>query len=473
MIGRVHRSGRSVRKLLYYLYGPGRNGAHDRPHLVAGWRDPQGIEPHRRPDGRRDFRTLTAWLELPLALLGDRAPERGVWHCSIRAAPGDRVLSDAEWRSVAEDVMGSCGLAGHGPDDPGVPWIAVRHADDHVHVVAVLGRWDGRRAYPRNDYYRIAEALRRSEKRLGLRQLQPADRTAARRPSRAEQEKARRNGRNVPPRTVLCREVSLIAAVSGTEREFFARLAARGLTVRLKRSPLRPGIVLGYAVGVPGDVTAAGGQILYGGYQLAPDLSLTRLRARWTASPIVTGPDRTPPRQETLTAVDSGLACSYAAAAVTNAVNDLQAAQRGDVADDITHATGDVLLAASVASGSPELRQAAWVYQRAARPPWARYPAPSPAGQALRAAARMLGQVRLRPGRGDGLLLALVKVLVVLVAAVAEYRAARRQQFQAAAAVQTSARLKVLVPPRRARAVPPGTRRRTLPPSTRPSRRSR
>jgi hypothetical protein len=396
-------------------------------------------------------------------MLGDRAPGRPVWHCSIRAAPGDQVLSDADCRVIAEDVMRRCGLAGHGPDDPGVPWIAVRHAEDHIHIVAVLGRWDGRPAYPRNDYYRVAEAMRAAERTFGLRELQAADRTAARCPSRAEMAKAIRNDRGVPPRTALCRRVSAAAAVSRTEREFLAGLADSGLRVRLKHSPLDPGTAIGYAVGFPGDVTADGGQIWYGGYRLAPDLSLTRLRVRWDsgsgladASMVWVAP------REVTAAADVANVCSYAAAAATRAVSGLHDGRSGD-GDDIAHAAGDVLLAASAASGSPELRQAAWVYQRAARPPWARTPAPSPAGQALRTAARLLGQVRLQ-NRNDGVFITLVKVLIVLVVAVAEYRTARRQQLQAAAARQASARLTVLVPARRGPALSQGTRRRALPP---------
>jgi hypothetical protein len=55
----------------------------------------------------------------PLAALnGDNYP-KPVWHCSVRAAPEDRLLSDAEWARVAENVMHRTGLAREG-DDLGV-----------------------------------------------------------------------------------------------------------------------------------------------------------------------------------------------------------------------------------------------------------------------------------------------------------------------------------------------------------------
>jgi len=85
VIGKVLR-GRNVRRLLYYLYGPGRANEHTDPHLVAGFGDPAELEPERRPDGSRDFRRLTGLLEQPLAAVAGASYDRPVWHCAIRAA---------------------------------------------------------------------------------------------------------------------------------------------------------------------------------------------------------------------------------------------------------------------------------------------------------------------------------------------------------------------------------------------------
>ena len=46
MIGKVIR-GANVRRLLYYLYGPGKANEHTDPRLVAGFRDPAELEPER------------------------------------------------------------------------------------------------------------------------------------------------------------------------------------------------------------------------------------------------------------------------------------------------------------------------------------------------------------------------------------------------------------------------------------------
>ena len=282
MIGRVLKPGKSVRRLLYYLYGPGKACEHVDPHLVAGWRHPSWIEPPVGRNGHRDVRRLAALLEVPLAPLGDRAPGLPVWHCTVRAAPEDPVLGDGAWMAIAGEIMHRTGLSERGREDDGVRWVAVTHGDNHIHIAAILARQDGRPVRLRNDYYRIGEAMAWAEREYGLRAVARADRTAPKRPTRAEQEKARRAGRPEPPRTVLRREVAAAAAAARSEAEFFDGLAACGVRVRLRRSTVRPDEVTGYAVCLDGDVTASGRPVWFGGGKLAADLTLPKLRRRWS-----------------------------------------------------------------------------------------------------------------------------------------------------------------------------------------------
>jgi hypothetical protein len=279
MIGKVIR-GQNAARLLYYLYGPGRANEHTDPHLVAGFGDPAELEPERRRDGSRDLRRLAGLLAQPLALITGSCDSKLVWHCSVRAAPEDRMLSDAEWAQVAAGVMDRTGLARRG-DESGVRWVAVRHAPDHIHIVATLARQDGIRAKTWNDFYRVRDACREAERWFGLRSTAPADRTAARRPARAETEQAARRGWAEAPRTTLRRKVAATAGGSSTEHEFFARLAQAGVLVRQRYSMTSPGQVTGYAVGLPHHTTKGGEVIWYGGGKLAPDLTLPKLRARW------------------------------------------------------------------------------------------------------------------------------------------------------------------------------------------------
>jgi hypothetical protein len=237
-MGKVVR-GTDVRRLLYYLYGSGKANEHNDPHLVAGFWDPAELEPERRPGRSRDFARLAGLLAQPLAALGRPGYAKPVWHCSVRAAPQDRLLSDSEWAQVTAQIMDRTGLAPEG-DDLGVRWVAIRHAADHVHIVATLARQDATRPRIWNDFYRVREACQDTEVQLGLRPTAPADRTAARRPSRAEAEQAGRRGWGEPPRDRLRREVCTAAAGARNEQEFFTRLGEARVAVRKRCSVTSP-----------------------------------------------------------------------------------------------------------------------------------------------------------------------------------------------------------------------------------------
>jgi hypothetical protein len=128
MIGKISAPhGKRVEPLIRYLYGPGRHEEHTDPHIIAGWRHPAELEPPLRPDGKRDFRRLNGLLRQPHEAMGNFGFARPVWHCAVRAAPGDKTLSDDEWAQIAHDMMHRTGLAPHGQEDDAVRWIAVRH----------------------------------------------------------------------------------------------------------------------------------------------------------------------------------------------------------------------------------------------------------------------------------------------------------------------------------------------------------
>jgi hypothetical protein len=429
VIGKVLR-GQQAAGLIRYLYGPGRREEHRDPHLVAGWRDPAELEPALRPGGRRDFRRLAGLLAQPHAALGSRGLDRPVWHCVVRAAPGDRMLSDAEWGHLARDIMDRTGLAPHGQDDEAVRWIAVRHAGDHIHIVGTLARQDGGRPQFWNDYYRVREACQAAEERHGLLRTAPADRTADRRPARAEHEKARREGRPEAPRITLRRAVANAAAGAGSEEEFFARLREAGVLVRVRYSTRNPGQVTGYAVALTGDTAHAGGPLWFGGGKLAADLTLPKLRARWDGA---SAPAR--PRAQ-FTAEERNAIWEHAARTAYDARERIRRCAATDpaAAADAAWAASDTLHAAAAVLGSRVIRQAADSYARAARMPYARIPRRTPAGTGLRQVARLLSRATL-----DGQLprfaqAQLLTQLAALVDAVTELRQAQRHAAQAAAA---------------------------------------
>lgn len=218
-------SGKDTAGLIRYLYGPGRANEHTDPHLVASW-DGFAPDPGRTDDNVTATRKLlVADLDLHVkqARRLGRAPKQHVWHCSIRAAPEDRTLSDAEWATIARRVLAVAGIA---PDeDPdGCRWIAVRHAADHIHIAATTVRGDLRPARHWNDYLTADKELAAVEKEYGLRQVRRGDRTAAKRPTRAEREKARRSGHATTARERLRTTARTAVAAAASPEEFLALL---------------------------------------------------------------------------------------------------------------------------------------------------------------------------------------------------------------------------------------------------------
>jgi hypothetical protein len=292
-----------------------------------------------------------------------------------------------------------------------------------------------------NDRYRVRDACRAAEQRYGLRTTAPGDRTASRRPSRAESEKAARRGLEEAPRVTLRRQVSTAAAGAGSEGEFFARLDQAGLLVRKRYSARDPGQVTGYAVALPGDAGRDGNPVWYGGGKLAADLTLPRLRQRWGRPGAAPG--------DQFTAAERDAFWEHAARAAADAAAHIRACAGTNpaAAADAAWAASDTLHTAADALGSRILRQAADAYDRAARDPRGRIPPPSPAGNQLRQAARLIGALACTARDPALAPLVLIIRLAALAEAVAELRDAQERAAQAAAARGAAERLHALARP--------------------------
>ncbi|MEU5774895.1 relaxase/mobilization nuclease domain-containing protein [Streptomyces venezuelae] len=278
MIAAIKPAGSNTRGLLAYLYGPGRHDEHLDPHIVAGFAMLGMPDPGR--DENATLTELARYLDEPVRLrnseFGQKVTDH-VWHCPVRAAPEDRYLSDAEWGEIAQRIVEAAGIATAG-DDLACRWIAVRHAADHIHILATTVREDGRRPKLHDSGLRVGDACREIEKDYGLRRLKKGDRTAARRPTQAEMHKAERLGWEQPSREWLQDRIrAAIPHVTNAE-EFIAHLEADGIEVKARRGP--SGDLLGYAVGRPGDVNEKGEQIFHSGGKIAPDLTLPKIKAR-------------------------------------------------------------------------------------------------------------------------------------------------------------------------------------------------
>ena len=439
MIGRVYR-GSKVSGLVRYLYGPGRHNEHVDQRLVACWSgaDPQAlaaVEPELLASGERDYRGLIAELEAPVAY-AERMDANPVWHCPLRTAPGDRVLTDAEWADVAADLMHRTGIAPRG-DEGACRWIAVRHDDVSIHVVAVLARQDGARAHVFRDYPQVRTTCLAAEQQYGLAVTAPADKTAATHTTRAEVERAARSGHALPARDWLREQVQHAAAGAREPREFLDRLRVAGVTVRERHDP--DGTLSGYAVGRREPGYGAGETVFYGGGKLAADLSLPKLQARWVAADGSTAPSGAP----SAPAQDRAQLWRQATQAAAEAAEQVRGrADSGDAqgladAGDAAAASAEVLSAASRliegGAGGP-LTQAARDYDRAAREVRGRLPASTFAGTMLRTAALQLARSG-KAGRNEAAQIALLVAQIgSLSLSVSRLREAQGRMAQAAAA---------------------------------------
>lgn len=438
MVPRIHKRGSRTVGLLYYLYGPGDAEEHVNPHLVASW-DHSAPDPGRDPHAtHKHFQQLQQLLDQPLALLDDKQrKKKHVWHLSVRNAPTDRILTDDEWADVARRMVAAAGI-----DDPaqgaGCRWVAVRHADDHIHILATLAREDGYRPDLDSDALRVQAEARLLEQELGLRRLNPGDKTAAKRPTSAERHKADRQGRERTPREELRETVRRAVAGTTSETEFFDRLTAAGLLIRKRTAP--SGDLLGYKVALTDDRNKDGEPVYYAGSSLAPDLSLPRILERFSSesdasvaapyTPRAAAPGPAGARRRATSAAwQAVLVIEHDSAAVAAA----HIAAAGEVLD--------ALAATSAAHTRRQLSEAAFAYERASR---SHVRAERGHDRALRQAAADLIRSGPALGRGeDGATTAmLIDTVFFLVTAVAHWHGRKEHAQQADAARQAAAHLR-------------------------------
>ncbi|ELS54871.1 relaxase/mobilization nuclease domain-containing protein [Streptomyces viridochromogenes] len=424
MIAKIS-GGKDTAGLIRYLFDTKKAKDHTDPHLVASW-DGFAPDPGRADDFDTTKRLLVADLDLHVkqARRLGRAPDKHTWHCSIRAAESDRHLSDEEWADIARRVVAATGIAPDGDPD-GCRWVAVRHAPNHIHIAATKVRADLRTARHWNDYLTADRELATIEKEYGLQQVVRGDRTAAKRPTRAEQEKARRQGRKTSSREQLRTTVRQLVSIAASPEEFLHLLdGVDGVRVDVQYFP--SGDVRGYKVAVEGDTNAAGEPVWFSGSQLAPDLSFPKIRDRLTGiePPPATEPGSrrrpNPWHQATAAAERIPHHLDHSDDTVAQA----HLAAFAEALDVLPLLAPDHLRA--------QLQQAALAFERASR---SRIRDQQDQARALRGAVRAL---RTTPVTGDGSGLAMfLDIAVLVVIATTRWHQTRHHDQQVAAAQQT------------------------------------
>ena len=437
MVPDISRGSRTY-GLLAYLYGPGKRDEHFDPHQVASF---DGFAPDPGRDPNATLIDLTHVLDLRVNQLGERAPKKHVWHCSVRTDPDDRYLTDDEWGQVARRVVHAAGIAETGDPD-GCRWVAVRHAHDHIHILATTVRGDLRQPRIHNDFRRAQAECRRIEKELGLRQLNAGDCTAAQNPTSAERFKAERTGFDRTSREILREAVRQAVAGAADEAEFFTRLTQAGLRVKHRVAP--SGDTLGYTVALPGDRNRDGQPVWFSGSKLAPDLSLPRIRQRLAAGSLdQEQSDELHPNRLESAPSRPAQARRQAALVTERATTALDQGEDEDAAAQLVGAGEllDALAQTSPATTRQELQEAARAFERATR---SHIRAERGDNRAVRAAARGILRAGGALGRGeDGATTAMMlSTLVLLAITTARWHSARGHAQQAAASAQAAQHLR-------------------------------
>lgn len=320
MVVHVAPRGKDMAGLVRYLYGPGKANEHTDQHAVAAsnglefgysgaltaaeaselgrlleesWHD-QMAEANVLV-GAGNGGVARASMKAGGGEASDSEKEH-VYHLIVSLPPGT-VWSDDEWAMIARDVVKGMGFSAGPDDERGCRWVAIRHGlsangNDHLHLAVNLVRQDGRRArLPKGDYS-LANAVRRSieERRDFVLPLHDVGRTPVRSLpayTMAEHAIAKARGHGIPDRVVLQQVIRAAAMASRTEAEWIAGVL-EGQGVELEPARWAPGgreVVTGYKVRL-GD-----GPWLTGS-QLAPDLTLARMRPRWTDNETDTSRDQ-------------------------------------------------------------------------------------------------------------------------------------------------------------------------------------
>ncbi|BDB63556.1 MULTISPECIES: relaxase/mobilization nuclease domain-containing protein [unclassified Rhodococcus (in: high G+C Gram-positive bacteria)] len=271
MIAKIS-TGADPKGLAAYLHGPGKETPHtyrdEAGRLFTGGQVIAGtVQVTARNPQRwgRDFER---------AAKTNARVSKPIWHCSLRCAPGDRRLTDAEFADIAQLVAERMGYETH-------PWVAVRHDDDHIHLALCRVDFEGRTWKNRHDRWRVVEVMREVEQRFGLVRVPVPARGQGRQLSTGEQRMAMESG--VVAAKMQLRELVAAArdvSAGGGLEAFEAALTSNPVApVQVRRNEASTGRMNGYSFHLSGHVDAEGTPVWFSASQLDRKLSWKQLSA--------------------------------------------------------------------------------------------------------------------------------------------------------------------------------------------------
>jgi hypothetical protein len=158
MIAKITR-GERAGDIAAYLHGPGK--ANEHTYKIGNIRRSGGlvIGGNLGRDGHTDGASWAA--DLREAVSTRTEIRKPIWQVSLRTAPGDRRLSNEQWRDAATIMARHMGYEEH-------PWVMVRHGEDHVHIVVSRVSDTGQVWHARQDFRAAQSAATALEKHFGL-----------------------------------------------------------------------------------------------------------------------------------------------------------------------------------------------------------------------------------------------------------------------------------------------------------------
>lgn len=217
MIAKITRGSR-VGDIAAYLHGPGKANEH---RYTSESRTIRGGAVIGGNLGREGDQSGVRWAQDLRAAQAMR-PEikNAIWQTSLRSAPGDRRLSDAEWADAGQAFAEQMGFAEH-------PWVMIRHGEDHVHIVTSRVSETGAVWHARQDFRQAQTAARQLEQEYGLIEA-PRQRAPLR--MRAPAEVERQGYRNKQSALTTRRAEELAQAIEVRNRAMIGMTPVSGVT---------------------------------------------------------------------------------------------------------------------------------------------------------------------------------------------------------------------------------------------------
>jgi hypothetical protein len=284
MIGKI-TTGSSGRRLIRYLFGPGKANEHTDQRVITSGLVLGGEALAGGNLSHRQIADLGAGVDAAHETYGTDPKGGHILHLSLSLPPGDRHLSDDQWGEVANTAMTALGFESDGVQP--AAWVAVghgtsAHGNQHVHIAASLVRIDGGRVNTWQSKKVLSGVCAEIETTYDLTVVEGREGRGMPGLSRAELERTAREQRVEPPRTSLARMVREASVTCKDEAEFVRRLRGTEVLVRPRFETGGQEVVVGYSVAMSTQDRET--PIWFGGGKLAKDLTLPSLRQFWEQS---------------------------------------------------------------------------------------------------------------------------------------------------------------------------------------------